>query len=274
MSFNIEEYLNSLPLYTEKIDVSNKRLTYIPDLSRFVKLTSFDCSLNLLTELPPINDTLLHLYCEHNNLEHLPPLNEKLISLVCGHNKLTQLPPLNKFLINLHCEINQLTTLPPLGPYILTLKCYENQLTTLPKLNYNLLVLDCHSNNITHLPHLNKHLQKLNCSDNLLTMLPQINEELIGINCYSNDLYGYPTKPNHVNCQIPEYYRISYSKKIYKILYNFRFTFYTIKLKSKFKKWLWERVREPKIMAKFHPDHLNSLKETDDLEEFLEEWVK
>jgi hypothetical protein len=58
------------------------------------------------------------------------------------------------------------------------------------------------------------------------------------------------------------------------ILYNFKFTFYSIKFKSQFKKWLWEKVREPKIMQKFHPDYLNTLKETDDLEEFLEDWIK
>ena len=58
------------------------------------------------------------------------------------------------------------------------------------------------------------------------------------------------------------------------ILNKFRYTFYAIKFKSKFKRWLWEKVREPKIMKQFHPDHLTALKETDDLEEFLEDWIK
>jgi hypothetical protein len=59
-----------------------------------------------------------------------------------------------------------------------------------------------------------------------------------------------------------------------KVLYNFRFTYFCLKFKNKFKRWLWEKVREPKIMKKFHPDHLNSLQENEDLEVFLEEWIK
>ena len=34
-TFKIEEYLNSLPEDIEEIDVSDKELTYLPDLSRF-----------------------------------------------------------------------------------------------------------------------------------------------------------------------------------------------------------------------------------------------
>jgi hypothetical protein len=57
------------------------------------------------------------------------------------------------------------------------------------------------------------------------------------------------------------------------ILNNFRFLYYSLKFKSQFKKWLWEKVREPEIMKQFHPDHLNELKESDDLEEFLDGWI-
>jgi hypothetical protein len=37
---------------------------------------------------------------------------------------------------------------------------------------------------------------------------------------------------------------------------------------------LWEKVREPKIMKKYHPDHLNSLQENEDLETFIEKWIE
>jgi hypothetical protein len=46
-----------------------------------------------------------------------------------------------------------------------------------------------------------------------------------------------------------------------------------LKFKKHFKRWLWERIREPKIIAKFHPSHLTNLEETDDLEVFLEDWI-
>jgi phosphoenolpyruvate synthase/pyruvate phosphate dikinase len=61
-------------------------------------------------------------------------------------------------------------------------------------------------------------------------------------------------------------------KKI-NILRNFRYTYYALKFKKHFKRWLWEKVREPKIMAKFHPSHLNHLLDTDDLEVFLDDWI-
>ena len=136
MNFNIEDYINSLPLDITEIDVSRRGLTYLPDLSRFKQLTQLDCS----------------------------------------HNKLTWLPPLNN----------------------------------------KLQILDCFKNNI-----------------------------------YLNDLYN---------------------KKI-SILRNFRNTYYLLKFKKHFKRWLWEKVREPKIMAKFHPSHLTILEETDDLEVFLDDWI-
>ena len=152
MEFNIEEYLNSLPLDTTEIIVSNKGLTYLPDLSRFKQLTKLDCSFNQLTELPPLNNNLTHLSCS------------------------------------------------------------GNQLTELPHLNDNLTILNC--------------------------------------------FYNY----NNTN--------------IIKILRNFRYTYYLLKYKKHFKRWLWEKVREPKVMAKFHPDHLTNLEDTDDLEVFLEDWIK
>ena len=106
MSFNIETYLNSLPLDTTEIIVSNKGLTYLPDLSRFKQLTHLYCSKNQLTELPPLNDKLERLYCEYNQLTELPPLNDKLMRLICYENLLTELPPLNDNLNYLDCSNN------------------------------------------------------------------------------------------------------------------------------------------------------------------------
>jgi len=38
---DIQEYLNSLPANTDSIDLSNKGLTELPDLSRFTQLHLF-----------------------------------------------------------------------------------------------------------------------------------------------------------------------------------------------------------------------------------------
>ena len=216
MEFNIETYLNSLPLYTTCIVLSNKNLKILPDLTRFTELT--------------------HLFCCHNQLTELPPLNDNLIYLDCSENQLTELPPLNNNLTQLFCHRNQLTWLPHLNNNLTQIFCYFNQLTELPPLNNNLTHLHCSENQLTWLPPLNNKLQILNCSNN---------------NIYFNDLYD---------------------NKI-KILRNFRYTYYALKYKNHFKRWLWEKVREPKIMAKFHPSHLTNLEDSDDLEVFLDDWI-
>ena len=258
MSFNIETYLNSLPLDTTEIDVSNKGLTYLPDLSRFKQLTHLYCSKNQLTELPPLNDKLMRLICYENLLTELPPLNDNLDYLDCSNNKLTWLPSLNHILDYLDCSENKLTWLPSLNHNLEYLYCYDNQLTWLPPLNNKLSEIDCCDNQLTELPPLNHNLEYLYGHHNKLTWLPPLNNKLRYLDCSNNNIY---------------FNNLYDGKKIY-ILRNFRNTYYLLKFKKHFKRWLWEKVREPKIMAKFHPSHLNALEDTDDLEVFLEDWIK
>ena len=174
---------------------------------------------------------------------------------VCGLG-LTVLPDLTRFeqLAYLYCSRNKLTLLPSLNSSLKYLDCSYNKLTKLPDFNSNLKRLDCEHNLLTDLPYLN-NITVLNCSDNPMPHLPALN-----------------TKLKYINCDLLCSSSI-FSNKI-DILIKFRFTFYCLKLKNKFKKWLWEKVREPKIMQKFHPDHLNELKDTDDLEVFLDDWIK
>ena len=218
MNFNIEDYLNSLPLDTTQINVSRRGLTYLPDLSRFKQLRHLNCSYNQLTVLPPLNENLTQLDCSHNKLTWLPPLNNNLEYLTCSDNHLTWLPHLNDNLQKLYCS--------------------RNQLTELPSLNDNLRYLDCNYNPLTWLPPLNNKLQMLYCRNT---------------NIFNKNTYLYDNK--------------------IKTLRKFRNTYYLLKFKKHFKRWLWEKVREPKIMAKFHPSHLDALEETDDLEVFLEDWI-
>ena len=218
MNFNIEDYLNSLPLDTKYINISGKELTYLPDLSRFKQLIHLYCFQNQLKELPTLNDNLQELYCFQNQLTELPPLNENLQVLICNYNNLTSLPHLND----------------------------------------NLEFLDCCNNQLTVLPHLNDNLQELYCNHNQLTWLPPLNNKLQILYCRNTNIFNKNT--------------YLYDNKI-KTLRNFRYTYYLLKFKKHFKRWLWEKVREPKIMAKFHPSHLNALEETDDLEMFLEDWI-
>ena len=259
MNFNIEDYLNSLPLDTKYINISGKELTYLPDLSRFKQLIHLYCFQNQLKELPTLNDNLQELYCFQNQLTELPPLNENLQVLICNYNNLTSLPHLNDNLEFLDCCYNQLTELPTLNNNLEYLDCQYNQLTWLPPLNDNLIYLYCSYNQLTWLPSLNDNLIYLYCSYNQLTWLPPLNNKLQMLYCRNTNIFNKNT--------------YLYDNKIIQTLRKFRNTYYLLKFKKHFKRWLWEKVREPKIMAKFHPSHLDALEETDDLEVFLEDWI-
>ena len=72
--FNIETYLNSLPDYTTVINISDKNVCYLPDISRFTLLEILYCDNNYLISLPPLPPNLRLLSCLRNKLRSLPPL--------------------------------------------------------------------------------------------------------------------------------------------------------------------------------------------------------
>ena len=58
------------------------------------------------------------------------------------------------------------------------------------------------------------------------------------------------------------------------ILYKFKHLYYCIKFKTQFKKWLWELVREPKIILKYHPSYLEKhLTDEASIDKVLEQWI-
>ena len=105
--YSVEKYLDSLPDDLNEIDVSNKNLDYLPDLSRFKKLKILYCSSNNLTSLPVLPKNLKELYCGYNKLSSLPILPKKLERLDCEYNNLTSLPVLPKNLKSLYCFNNE-----------------------------------------------------------------------------------------------------------------------------------------------------------------------
>jgi hypothetical protein len=62
-------------------------------------------------------------------------------------------------------------------------------------------------------------------------------------------------------------------KKNIRVFKYFRHLWYCLQYKKQFKKWLWEKVREPKIKKIFHPIYLiENLGDEDDLDEVLKNW--
>lgn len=223
MNFSIEAYLDSLNNDVTSINISGRRLTYLPDLSRFKKLQILLCHDNQLISLPKLPNSLRELYCVSNQLTSLPSLPDNLTNLECNYNQLTALPILPNSLRELYCD--------------------NNQLTFLPKLPNNLKGLDCGSNQ--------------------LTSLPDLPESLEWFNFHNNPIYSIVF---HKNIEI--------IKLNIKKLNNFRALYYALRFRNRFRRWLWEGVRKPKIDAYYHPANLvkRLLEEDGDLDRALDYW--
>ena len=85
------DILDTYTFDTELIDLSDKGLTKLPDLTRFTKLKTLNCSYNQLIELNNLPNTLTYLDCWNNQLTELSNLPNTLTTLQCGNNQLTEL---------------------------------------------------------------------------------------------------------------------------------------------------------------------------------------
>jgi len=182
-----------------------------------------------------------------------------------------------KNLKKLYCDNNQLTSL-HLNENLETLDCVNNQLTSL-HLNENLEFLDCDNNLLTSL-HLNENLEFLDCDNNLLTSL-YLNENLKELYCNNNRLTSlqlneklqtifYNDNPIY---EIINSGLIEIIKQKMQVLTNFRYLYYCLKYKKRFRDLLWVKIREPKIRIKYSHDYLvKNLHEDTDLDELLENW--
>jgi hypothetical protein len=112
------------------------------------------------------------------------------------------------------------------------------------------------------LPNLPQNLEKLNCFNNELTLLPTLPQNIEKFNCDNNPIY-----------EIVDSNSLIKIKQNIQILNNFRHLYYCLKFKKQLRKWLWEKVREPKIKKLYDPIYLiEKLGDEDDLDEVLNNW--
>lgn len=272
---NFEEYFANLSDDEEYLYGEDYRykLHSIPDLSYFRNLRQIYCSFNCLTQLPPLPPALEVLECKNNQITVLPPLPSTLSILMCECNELTNLPELPISLTYLSCSHNKITLLPELPPYLEYLNCAYNQVIKLPRLPLELKRIVCCNNELTELPFLPPMLHQLICCFNKITCLPEISMVINILYISKNQLpywlqiEGDRTAENNVNMT-----------NAVNRTYRFKELYYILKFKRQFRAWLWEKVREPKIRQKYHPDNLLKMLEgreemtLDELDELHENW--
>jgi Leucine-rich repeat (LRR) protein len=235
--YSTDVYLYGLPDDIEKIDLSNRNITSLPDLSRFYNLHELFISCNLLTTLPPLPPNLKMLHCSNNTLTTLPILPLTLKVLYCSHNQLTSLPHLAENLEHLYCWRNQLTSLPRLPQSLRSLHCDYNRLYYLPPIPDSLMTFQFHDNPI---------------HDEILFMRRKI----------------------IVDNMIILTDRRSRFKTEIEILNKFRHLYYSLTFKKRFRYWLWVRVREPKIREKYSPYNLLKLIDGFEDEELVDDLLR
>jgi Leucine-rich repeat (LRR) protein len=140
----------------------------------------------------------------------------------------------------------------------------------LPKFLY---LLDCSNNQLTVINYIPKYLRTLSCNNNQLTKLPKLCNKLNILNCNNNKLYILPkislhTAINFINNPI---YSIINSNNVdiinekINILNRFKYIYFCIKYKNRFRYILYEKIRKPKIEKKYSPEILvDLLKNIDD----------
>ena len=92
-----------------ELDLSNKELTKLLDLSLYTNLKTLYCSNNNITNLDNLPLTLITLYCHNNKITTLDNLPLTLTTLYCAFNKITSLDNIPSTLTDLYCSYNPFT---------------------------------------------------------------------------------------------------------------------------------------------------------------------
>ena len=95
--------LKILDYTIEELDLSNKNLTVLPDLSKYINLKVLKCNDNKITNLDNLPPGLLELKCLNNKITNLDNLPPGLTILYCWNNNLTSLDNLPPGLKQLYC---------------------------------------------------------------------------------------------------------------------------------------------------------------------------
>jgi len=153
-----------------------------------------------------------------------------------SYSNIPYIPPLHRFthLRRFYCRSNRLTSLPPFPP--------------------RLEIVSFNNNTITELPAFPPYLRSLSCISNALYTFPSIED----IPLTNVDLLGNPiTRVLNIQ-ERGSYGTNSYYLRIIRVLWRFRFLYWSLRWKRSFHRWLWAS-RENRIRSLYHPNRIGSL---------------
>ncbi len=198
------EILNQYPNDITELNISNKNIKGVIDLSKFTHLTKLNCKSNSIKYII-LPNKLIEINCGSNKIKALNNLPKNLIKLNCESNLIKQLDKLPNELKKLNCSNNILTSLDKLPNKLEELDCSHNELKSLDKLPTSLIKVTCENNQIRSIYKLrycnecNKfydidkcknfksyNLVELNCKNNNLKILDNLPNTLKRIECSYN----------------------------------------------------------------------------------------
>lgn len=276
----------SFPLDLIRITAKNNRIYILPEKinGRLVTLSLSD---NLLTELPELPSTLMYLHVSNNHLKRLPEIKHtQLVQLNCSNNHIEEIPELNSALMELDFANNRVKRCPRLHANIIMLVCSNNTLETPPILVDGIQILQMDQNlKLDRLPVLVNTLRAVSFTHcPMIQHIPDIHniEHITKLN-------GYMSGVRTCNYITPVYLTMNFNinhtpladivvntnasvDHSMQSLYRFRLAFYSAKYRATFRRWLWERVRMPKIAEQYSPRNLllrlNTIQDEEDAAEF------
>lgn len=273
------DYFELLPEYLKNVSLINKKIKFEPNLLRFNNLTTLTLTKCYIKKLPLLPNSIISLYVKDVGLEYLPNLeNTNLCYISASENKLTNLPKLPNTLISLFMNNNNLTEILELPTSLNNLELKNNKIRKIQSFPINISVIVISNNFLIELPTIPENTSQFICDNNPLVSMPEIKSNKIWFLHFNCEVHGFFKE--FKNYEYFEYFEDdNIDRMIIKInlINKFKSTYYHLLCRSKLRKLLWERIREPKIRELYHPNKLNELindVSEDELEEKLDEWCK
>ncbi len=192
--------LNKFEPNITKLDICNKDIKGLLDLSRFTKLKELCCTLNSIDEIINLPPTLITLDCMRNIIKFLDNLPKNLKELNCSANLISSLDNLPDKIEWLDCGYNfKIKSLDFLPASILKLNCSYCDIQYINCLPIKLSHLNCTNNNNITIDNLPEKLELVVCSKEPVSVPTNCQIQII---CFRNDINEPEVKKKFRNVQI------------------------------------------------------------------------